>query len=92
MLIVNAPEQHHGFAHVPGLGMYLRDAILIDIARDASRNHGIHEIAVTEQRMAHAQPVFAQPRELCEPERKPRVIAEKAQVPQVLPDALALEE
>ena len=47
---------------------------------------------MAEQRLAHAQPVFPEPRKLRKPEREPCIIAEKAQVPQMLADALSLEQ
>ena len=74
------------------LGAAASDAVVVDVARDAAGHDRVHEVAMAEERMIHAQPVFPQPRELREPERKPRIVAEKSEVPQMLADALALEQ
>ena len=52
----------------------------------------IHQEAMAEGLGVRAQPVFLQPHELREGEAERRVVAERAQVAQVVGDALALEQ
>src|ERR1035437_4320263 len=81
-----------------GLGLYPRELcqqvrrpVARQIARDASGNDLVHEVAMTEQLALQAQQVLLQPPELKKAEREPDVAAEVAEIAQVVGDALEFE-
>ena len=77
--------QHRAFVADRGRGLGR------EVARDAARHDVVHREPVAEQREVRAQHVLLQARELREAEREAAVVAEIAEVAQVVGDALALE-
>ena len=63
----------------------------VDVARDAAGHHEVHRAAGGRTRRVGAQHVLLQPRELREAEGEAAVVAEVAEVAQVVGDPLALQ-
>src|SRR6185436_14568897 len=84
VLVVDPLPHRDGLPDLLDLAAHARDACGVDIARDAAGNDRVHQVTVPEERVARPQPVLAQPRELREPESEPGIVAEEAQIPQML--------
>src|SRR5260221_4620882 len=62
-----------------------------NVARDAPRHHVVHQQPMAEGDEVRAQHVLLQPRKLREAERESAVVAEVAQIAEVIGEALTLE-
>ncbi len=69
-----------------------RHATVADVFRYAARNDAVEQVAVAEQFGGEPQPVFLQPPELHEAEGQGDVVAEVAEVAQVIGDTLDFQE
>src|SRR5690242_14427868 len=63
-----------------------------DIHAGATGDDRIEQIALAERSLDRAKQLLLQARELCQPEREARIVAECAEIAQVIGDPLELEE
>ena len=62
-----------------------------EIAARATGHHEVEQVALSEGLLRHPQQAFLEAQELRESERKPRVVAERTEVAEMIGDALQLE-
>ncbi len=91
MLVVDSVENVDLAREGRALLAQRRDHVGIDVASNAAGHDVIHQQPVPERALVEPQHVLAQPGELGEAEREPAVVAEVAEVAQMVADALALE-
>ena len=92
-VIVVDCAQHAELALEPvGLAPQAVDARCVQVNRDAARHDAVHRVAVTEQRCVAAQQILLEAQELRQAEGQAAVVAEIAEVTEVVGKALALEQ
>jgi hypothetical protein len=81
---------HFGFDRVALAGDRFERSV-VEVDGHAARHHPVHHQAVAEVRHRQPQPVFAQARELGQPETEGAVVAERAEIAEMVGHSLAFE-
>jgi hypothetical protein len=91
MLVEDRLQQRDFIAQRLDLGTQPTRGFVVDVARDTTGHDRIHQVTMSERGAVQAQHILFEAGELREAEGETRIVAEKAEIAQMIGNALALQ-